>query len=340
RRKNHTSPFPESPPKKILFILVFSNPLSLFIILANIFIIVGILLNRKLHTTMNWFFLSLLFADLLAGAALPSISELTINNKRLDVHYCFLKYLAPNFLFLSFLANLLIVHYARYVCILQPLHYHCSWIHRWSGLHILAAWTAPLIFACLPVAWNQWEPQSNCTSMRVFPMPYLYLETYGFLIPSILAMAFMCVRMLCVARRQLKNITKLLRSVNKDQVPTELEQQLELRNAKSTASVSLIFLICWLPYIACLNISLLAIKNDIDPLINTIVTCIGTGSAAAVPIALTFGNQQYTQFWKDLCTRFCEGCCRGKGREQRQIKPKENSSSGYHASSGLCTQCC
>uniref|UniRef100_A0ACB8G1V6 Uncharacterized protein n=1 Tax=Sphaerodactylus townsendi TaxID=933632 RepID=A0ACB8G1V6_9SAUR len=236
-----------------------TRPLSAFIILANLFIIIGIIFNHKLHGVINWFFLSLLFADLLAGAALPTIPQLVFK-KKWGYHLCFFIYVTPNFIFLSFLANLLVVHYAKYVCIIHPLHYHKSWVYRWAALYLFLAWTAPLIFACLPFIWNHWQPHVNCSSRLVFPMPYLYLETYGLLIPTILAMVFMCIQVLCVARRQLKNITKLLHSVNRGQAPSALEQQLELRNVKAIAGVSLIFLVMAVQ-LRCPSSSVLATAN-------------------------------------------------------------------------------
>uniref|UniRef100_A0A6J0UN01 G-protein coupled bile acid receptor 1 n=1 Tax=Pogona vitticeps TaxID=103695 RepID=A0A6J0UN01_9SAUR len=311
-----------------LLIAWLSQPLSVIIILANIFLILGILFNRKLHGTTNWCFLSLLFADLLAGSALPCIPKLA-TEMNLKYYPCFFTYLTPNFLFLCLLANLLVVHYAKYVCIIHPLHYQASWVYRWAFLYILLAWTAPLIFACLPLVWNQWGTNKNCSFKSVFPKPYLYLETYGLLIPSILAMSFMCIQILWVARKHLKDIKNLLHSVTQSQAPSELEQQLELRNVKSIASASIIFLVCWVPYIVCLNISLLATTPSVSQTIRTIVTCIGTGSAAAVPIILSFGNHQYTQFWRDLATKVCQGCCQRWRCKQKQAQlnasmPREN----------------
>nr|XP_003214976.1 PREDICTED: G-protein coupled bile acid receptor 1 [Anolis carolinensis] len=312
----------DSDDTQELIVVCLTKPLSAFIILTNVFIILGILFNHKLHgTTTNRFFLSLLFADLLAGAALPCIPQMSFKME-LEYHTCFLKHVVPNFLFLSFLANLLVVHYVKYVCIMHPLHYQSFWVHRWAGLYIVLAWTAPLIFAALPLAWYQWKSNETCSFRLVFPMSYLYVETYGFLIPSILAMAFMCVRVLCIAQKHLKNITKLLHSVTQSQASSELEQQLELRNAKSIASVSLIFLVCWVPYIVCLNISLLSLQHSISPLVLTVVTCFGTGSAAAVPIILSLGNEQYTQFWRDLATKVCAGCCQGQRCKRKKAKPK------------------
>ncbi|KAF7241762.1 G-protein coupled bile acid receptor 1 [Varanus komodoensis] len=328
-----SSPNPQAKNKIEQEHLIFwlTHPLSVFIILANIFIILGILFNRKLHGTTSWFFLSLLFADLLAGAALPFIPELTLH-KELSKHLCFFKYVVPNFLFLSFLANLLVMHYAKYACIVRPLHYRQAWVHRWPALYIFLAWTTPLIFASLPLTWYTWGSTVNCSYSVVLPKPYLYIETYGFLIPAILAMAFMCTQMLCVARRQLNNITKLLHSVNQGQAPSELEQRLELRNAKSIASMSLIFLACWVPYMVCLNISLVSIDHSISPPVLTIVTCIGTGSAAAVPIILSCISSQYTLFWRDMASKAWQSCCKGQGCKEDQADPKANLPHG-----NLCT---
>ncbi|XP_053899299.1 G-protein coupled bile acid receptor 1 [Malaclemys terrapin pileata] len=291
-------------------IIWLSGPLSLVIILANLFIILGILCNRKLPRAASWFFLSLLFADLLAGVALPFIPRMQFEISR-GYHSCFFVHVTPNYFFLAFLANLLAVHYEKYLCIRYPLHYHHFWVHRWVPLCLLLTWALPLLFACLPVlGWNQWGPNSNCSYKQIFPPAYLYLEIYGFLIPSILAMAFMSTQMLRVARHQLQEIKKVLRSVHQGQGPSELEQQLELRHAKCIASLFLIFLVCWVPYVAGLHVSVLAIQNhiSIDKYTLLILTCVGSGSAAVVPIILGLSNRQYTQFWRDVAAKGYAGC--------------------------------
>ncbi|XP_067385542.1 G-protein coupled bile acid receptor 1 [Emydura macquarii macquarii] len=293
-----------------------SAPLSVFIILANLFIILGILFNRKLHGTANRLFLSLLFADLLAGAALPFIPRQRLEDSR-GYHSCFFIHVAPNFLFLSFLANLLVVHYEKYLCISYPLHYPHLWVHRWVPLCLLLTWALPLLFACLPVlGWNHWEPKSNCSYHLVFPTAYLYLEIYGFLIPAILAMAFMATQVLRAARRQLQEIKKVLRAGRQGQGRSELEQELELRHAKCIACLSLMFLACWVPYVAGLHVSVLALqKYSIDTATLVILTCVGSGSAALVPVILGLSSRQYTQFWRDAAAKGW-GSCRAQGGER------------------------
>ncbi|KAE8278385.1 G-protein coupled bile acid receptor 1 [Larimichthys crocea] len=111
-------------------------PLSTSIILANLVIILGIAWNRQLHNTPNYFFLSLLVADLCTGVALPFIPLMGLN-RELSFSSCMVAHIFPNFLFLAFLLNLVMVHYERYICIVDPLHYSNLWMHRSFPLALL-----------------------------------------------------------------------------------------------------------------------------------------------------------------------------------------------------------
>ena len=129
-------------------------PLSSTIILANLLIILAIGCNRQLHTTPNYFFLSLLVADLGTGVALPFIPWMGLN-RPLSFGSCLLVHVLPNFLFLAFLFNLVMVHYERYLSIVSPLRHRSLWVHRHFPLVLLALWLPPLLFALLPAfGWN------------------------------------------------------------------------------------------------------------------------------------------------------------------------------------------
>ncbi|XP_018408076.1 PREDICTED: G-protein coupled bile acid receptor 1 [Nanorana parkeri] len=299
-------------------ILWLTNPLSAFIILSNLFIIIGIVFNKKLHNTANYFFLSLLFADFFTGVFLPCMPRMRFD-KNLGYHWCLLAFISPNYFFLSFLANLLMVHYEKYLCIIYPLHYRNFLVHRCVPFFLVMVWTLPLLFASLPIlGWNNWNSSLSCSYKQVFPHAYIYLETYGLVIPSILAMSFITVKLLSVARRQLKEIKKLHRSVQRE-AATELEHQMDLRYAKCIAIFSLTFLICWVPYIALLQVSVLAIENyDISFSILPTLTCLGSGSATIVPVILGLCHHQYTELWRTLCKRYCKFCCKPKVKQPNE----------------------
>ncbi|KAL2081560.1 hypothetical protein ACEWY4_023413 [Coilia grayii] len=292
-----------------------TTPLSSAIILANLFIIVAIVCNRQLHNTPNYFFLSLLVADLCTGIALPFIPRMALE-QHLDWHACLLVHIFPNFLFLSYLFNLVMVHYERYLCIANPLHYSQFWVHRCFPVALLTTWVPPLLYASLPAfGWNEWHRDDDvnstsnstttgdtddgdtCSYKRVFPTAYIYLEVYGLLLPSIFLIVGMTGRVLCITRKQLRDICKLHRAVERDQA-SDGEHRLNVRYAKCVAVVSLIFVLCWVPYITFVNVTLRWMKGDgtsQNYTLHVILSCTGIGSMAIIPFVLGLANRQYTE---------------------------------------------
>ncbi|XP_036429111.1 G-protein coupled bile acid receptor 1 [Colossoma macropomum] len=315
------------PLEQERLIFIITLPLSSAIILANLLIIVGIACNRQLHNTPNYFFLSLLVADLCTGIALPFIPRMGLT-RSLNFQACLFMHIFPNFLFLSFLFNLVMVHYERYLCIVSPLHYSQFWVHRCFPAALLAVWMPPLLFASLPAFgwnnWNEWSSESyynyhntsgsssgdgssNCSSgtcqddehcsyKQIFPRPFIYMEVYGLLLPAIMCIIVMTGRVLWIARKQLRDICKLHRAVERHEA-SDHEQQLNVRYAKCVAAVSLTFLLCWVPYIVYLHVSVVLFQdeNDNNSSLNIILSCTGIGSMAIIPVILGLANRQYTE---------------------------------------------
>lgn len=295
-------------------------PLSASIILANVVIMLGIAWNRQLHNTTNYFFLSLLVADLCTGVALPFIPLMGLN-RQLSFGSCMVAHIFPNFLFLAFLLNLVLVHYERYICIVDPLHYSNLWMHRSFPLALLAAWLPPLLYASLPsFGWNNWTgpewtdccetsqraaPLSNCSTnatmccsyRRVFPNAFIFLEVYGLVLPAILTIAAMTGRVLLITRGQLKDICRLHRSVERGNPTSDQEHRLNLRYTRCVVAVSLTFLACWLPYLIYMHVCIAFLISDTrwSSTVHVVLSCTGIGSMAVVPLVLGLANRQYTE---------------------------------------------
>ncbi|XP_071320944.1 G-protein coupled bile acid receptor 1-like [Trachinotus anak] len=296
-------------------------PLSTSIILANLVIILGIACNRQLHNTPNYFFLSLLVADMCTGVALPFIPLMGLN-RELSFSSCLVAHVFPNFLFLAFLFNLVMVHYERFICIVDPLHYNNLWMHRSFPLALLVVWVPPLLYACLPAfGWNNWAgpdwngcccsssqrfpPLSNCSTngttccsyRRVFPNAFIYLEVYGLVLPAILTIAGMTGRVLWITRGQLKDICRLHRSVERGSQASDREQRLNLRYTRCVVAVSLTFLACWVPYLIYMHVCIAFLISDTkwSSTTHIVLSCTGIGSMAVVPLVLGLANKQYTE---------------------------------------------
>ncbi|XP_051912927.1 G-protein coupled bile acid receptor 1-like [Hippocampus zosterae] len=322
-------------------------PLSASIILANLVIILGIMCNRQLHNTPNYFFLSLLVADLCTGVALPFIPLMGLN-RELSFGSCLVAHIFPNFLFLAFLLNLVMVHYERYICIAEPLHYSNLWMHRSFPLALLLVWAPPLLYASLPAfGWNNWtgpdwngccargqklSRSSNCSTnvtaccsyRRVFPNAFIYLEVYGLVLPAILTIAAMTGRVLWITRGQLKDICRLHRSVERGQ-PSDREQRLNMRYTRCVVAVSLTFLACWVPYLIYMHVCIAFLISDTKWNSNTLIvlSCTGIGSMAVVPLVLGLANRQYTEPAYKLQQKLRDRLSR-KMRTSREPEVREN----------------
>ncbi|XP_028811114.1 G-protein coupled bile acid receptor 1 [Denticeps clupeoides] len=303
-------------------IYAITMPMSSAIILINLLIILAIASNRQLHNTPNYFFLSLLVADLCTGVALPFIPWMGLN-RPLSFGTCLLVHILPNFLFLAFLFNLVMVHYERYLSIVSPLHYRTLWLHRHFLLALFGLWVPPLIFALLPAfGWNNrghgkmWNgcclapnitteancsgPSSGercCTYQHVFPNVFIYLEVYGILAPSIVAIVGMTGRVLWITRAQLRDIQRLERSVSQVGKRRRRGLALNLRYARCVAAVSLTFLACWVPYIIYTHVGMAFLQRpgaQPNPTSHLVLSCAGVGGMAVVPLVLGLANREYT----------------------------------------------
>ncbi|KAK7818914.1 hypothetical protein U0070_001117 [Myodes glareolus] len=319
---NNTGEVASSIPKGVLGI---SLALSSFIVVANLLLALGIALDRHLRSPpAGCFFLSLLLAGLFTGLALPMLPGLWSRSHR-GYWSCLFLHLAPNFSFLSLLANLLLVHGERYVAVLQPLRPHGS-----MRLALLLTWASPLLFASLPaLGWNHWSPGANCSSQAVFPAPYLYLEVYGLLLPAVGAAALLSVRVLATAYRQLQDICRLERAVCRD-TPSTLARTLTWRQARAQAGATLLFLLCWGPYVATLLLSVLAYERrpPLGPGTLLALISLGSASAAAVPVAMGLGDQRYTAPWRAAAQRWLQVL---RGRAKRDSPGP--GTTAYHPSS-------
>ncbi|XP_019493872.1 PREDICTED: G-protein coupled bile acid receptor 1 isoform X2 [Hipposideros armiger] len=277
--------------------------LASLIVTANLLLALGIAGDRRLRSPpAGCFFLSLLLAGLLTGLALPALPGLWSQSHR-GYWSCLFLYLAPNFSFLSLLANLLLVHVERYMAVLRPLRTRGS-----TRLALLLTWAGPLLFASLPaLGWNHWAPGANCSSQAVFPAPYLYLEVYGLLLPAVGAAALLCARVLATAHRQLQDIRRLERAVCRG-APSALARTLTWRQARAQAGATLLFGLCWGPYVATLFLSVLAYEQrpPLGPGTLLSLISLGSASAAAVPVAMGLGDQRYTAPWRVAARRWLQ----------------------------------
>ena len=109
--------------------------LSIAAVAGNGFVIVIVAINRRLHSSPNWFVLSLAVADFIVGFAIFPPAYLCneqCNRKLVSAFFWFFLH--------SSVSNLCTLTWDRYTAIVHPLTYNTALTKRRPGLVILTAW--------------------------------------------------------------------------------------------------------------------------------------------------------------------------------------------------------
>jgi hypothetical protein len=135
----------ENPPSKTIL----SNflPLFIFITLAtfslNLYIIVIIVINKKLHLPVNLFICSLCFAGIILSCVNMIFQEMLVGNHYnwyLGLKVCILWYIFDYSIGTIILLNLIVVTFMRYMSIVKP---HGSWTKKIQILILCFVWMVP-----------------------------------------------------------------------------------------------------------------------------------------------------------------------------------------------------
>ena len=118
--------------------------LSVATTIGNGFVVLLVTKTRRLHSSANWFILSLAAADFGVGIAVFPSSYFCNDSMACN----FRVYMAVFWFFLhSSVTNLCTLTWNRYIAIVHPFRYHNSMTKRRLRMVILMAWSIPLAIA-------------------------------------------------------------------------------------------------------------------------------------------------------------------------------------------------
>ena len=174
--------------------------LSIATALGNGFIIFLVAKNRRLHSSANWFVLSLAVADLGVGIAVFPSSYFCNYSMACNLRV----YVAFFWFFLhSSVSNLCSLTWDRYVAIVHPFKYNNSMAERRPGIVILAAWLVPFTIS-LSLSVGMYLTNSN-TAWKVLRLT----GVTGFEIISCALLFYAVVCILVVVRAQSHQVSAM-----------------------------------------------------------------------------------------------------------------------------------
>ena len=172
---------------------IFGWLLSVVTTAGNGFVVILVAKHRRLHSSANWFVLSLAVADFSVGIAVfPSgyfCNNLMTCNSRV--------YMALFWFFLhSSVTNLCLLTWDRYIAIVNPLRYNTSMPERRPGMAIIITWLIPFMIS-LSLFVGMYATNSY-TALKVLRLT----GVSAFDIISCALLFYAVVRILVVARAQ------------------------------------------------------------------------------------------------------------------------------------------
>ena len=167
--------------------------LSVLTAIGNAFVVFLVATNRRLHSSANWFVLSLAVADFGVGIVVFPSSYICNNSMACDM----MVQMALFWFFLhSSVTNLCFLTYDRYIAIVYPLRYNTSMTERRPGMVILTAWLIPFaISLSLLVGMYATNSKTALDALRL-------IGVSAFDIISCALLFYAVVRILVVARAQ------------------------------------------------------------------------------------------------------------------------------------------
>ncbi|KAK3108115.1 hypothetical protein FSP39_001486 [Pinctada imbricata] len=243
------SPVPSSragfPPLLVAFI---SLQQTVFVIsfIGNTFVVVIFSMYIKGSIT-NKFIINLAINDLFTGLSSGSqIFYFLYRDLTKNMYSCFLRYQVVSVMTFASQFNMTFITADRFIAICGgPTLYQKLMTKRTSNIMIALAWVIPLLVCSLPfMGFNKWDLKPRCSFAYIF-------EEWYYLVPSTTIYTLMLATLLMYALILRKAFTLLRRSLdNTKETNVERREALQqsIRSAKVTATITIVFILCWAPY--------------------------------------------------------------------------------------------
>ena len=207
--------------------------------MGNGFVVGLVSKNRQLHSSANWFVLSLAVADLTIGFAVFPLQYLCIEKIKCD---SFVTTAMFWFFLHSSVANLCTLTWDRYIAIVHPFRYTNFITKRHPGLVITAAWLIPFAIS-LSLLVGMYATDST-TAWKILRLTGVSV----FDIISCVLLLYAVVRILVVARAQAKIFNPIqlqLQSNQSSEVTGTVRKRKRSNAAGFVVAIVVFFLGCY-----------------------------------------------------------------------------------------------
>lgn len=281
---------------------IFGWLLSVVTVVGNGFVVFLVAKNRQLHSTANWFVLSLAVADFMVGfAVFPTQYLCKKCNFKVSVAFFW-------FFLHSSVSNLCTLTWDRYIAIVHPFKYTNSITARRPGMVIIVAWLIPFAIA-LSLLVGMYATDSD-TAWKVLRLA----GVSAFDIISCVLLLYAVVRILVLARAQSHEASAIQLQVQSSQTTTEtgiLRRRKKHNAARFIVAIVVFFLGCYavVNYLVLCIILSCQVSDKAGQILNVLLV----SNSTANPLVYAFLKKDIKKQIKKLfCRRNKRGGDRGE----------------------------
>ncbi|XP_078591151.1 adenosine receptor A2b-like [Branchiostoma floridae x Branchiostoma japonicum] len=318
-----------STQTRIVLLVFVNGPICLITLIGNSLVIIAVAVTRKLQVATNFYIVSLSVADLIIGviAATFHIHNTVHGHPLVTENYgsCLFYWISLISIFCVSVFNLLALSIDRYIAVMKPLHYHniMTWKAR-TGLLVLVWLVAcglgslQLFGLCYP---QQFLKTGECSVMDIFDH---YSIGHFFITPVLISLVCIIV-MYGLVFRAARRQTQRISAVQPMMTTEQRKQNVFLGTMKAVKTLSIILgclLICWLPMILIMWLTIIIGNTGLDPKIFfTLVYTLPFTNSAVNPIVYAYRDKV---FRKSFYSIFCK-ICRKQGQDNNMLAHRQSS---------------
>ena len=242
---NDTLSTPTQLPELLLVFMSLQQVIFVLACSGNLFVIFVIIKYLKLQDNSNVFVLNLAVADFLTGISSGMqvfyVIYPTLNS---DLIWCMLRYQIIGAMTISSQVTVFLLSVDRLVAISYASLYDQFSTTKISVLSVLLPWTFSLSVSVPPfIGWNKWNDDTKCSYSLIFTPGYFW--TISCLICSMSVIS-------CTAHIRIFQAVRMFYSrvsPSNEMSTDDKRMQRKIKSAKVMLFITILFTICWLPYI-------------------------------------------------------------------------------------------
>lgn len=272
------------------------------IVFGNFLVLSSVCVFKRLRTLTNCLLLSLSVSDLIVGIVTCPLyvafyldAESLLYNRLACLTWFASVILGCG----SSLYNLLFIVVDRFIAIHFPFRYPLLQTPRNLGITLAVLWLYCVTLSALPLlGWNNWTEREKCSFYTTLPRAYVSWAAYGTVGACTLLSSVLYGKIFLEVRRHRKRIHAQHSSV----VTSEWLE--EVKSARLTASVFLLFVLFWTPYfcVGPLKYAHLDLPQEVVEMIKNGALLVAFANSIVNPVVYGLARKQFRMAYRLLLT--------------------------------------